>query len=116
MGFVNQEFIEWLHAEMAIRGWKQADLVRKSKISPTAISSILSGLRAAGPEVCNGFARAFDLPPSVVFIKAGLMSPDATGTELLDEIKYKASMLPKQKQKIVIQLLDGLLAGEKTDK
>jgi len=75
MGTPN-EFIEFIDIEIRRKGWNISDLARASGIHAGTISNILNGSRKPGPEVCNALAKVFKVPPSVLFVKAGLMDED----------------------------------------
>lgn len=65
--------MEWLNAEMTQRGWSQRQIARRAGVSQAAISRVLSGDNRPGLEVCEGIAKALDLPLTTVLIEAGLI-------------------------------------------
>ena len=69
-------FVAWLTTQMEARGWTQADLARHAKLGRATINRVLTGDRNAGPAVCAGIARAFDMPVEEVYRIAGLLPPD----------------------------------------
>lgn len=42
-------------------------------MSQSLFSMVLSGKSGVGIDMCNGIARAFNLPPEIVLAKAGLI-------------------------------------------
>ncbi len=78
-------FTQWLLEEMKAREWSQAELARKSKVSESHLSHVLSGRRRPKIEFCNRVARAFDLPSEVVARKAGLLPPAKEKLDSLDK-------------------------------
>ena len=86
------------------------DLARKSSLSVQAINSMLKLDRMPGPEMCNGLARAFNLPPSMVFIRAGLMDPDRQRFGIDQEIAHKVTLLTKDQKEVVLAAIDGIIA------
>lgn len=56
------QFGEWLYAILAERGLKQADLARRSSITPAQISRIIHGESRPGVDAVQGIARALDIP------------------------------------------------------
>ncbi|MBX3048408.1 MAG: helix-turn-helix transcriptional regulator [Anaerolineales bacterium] len=69
----DRSFSTWLQAQLSERGWTAVYLARRTQISQTHISRLLSGLRRPGPEALKEIARAFDVPPELVFDKAGVL-------------------------------------------
>ena len=67
------DFTNWLNKEMDSRGIKPADLAKTAKISQATLSMILSGQRGLGPDVGLNLAIGLNLPPEVIFRKAGLL-------------------------------------------
>lgn len=66
------DFAQWLESEMKARGWRQADLIKRSGISSGLLSQILSGQRRPGVDTCRAIARAFGLSDMQVLELAGL--------------------------------------------
>ncbi len=87
------DFVTWLSKEMEDRGWNNSELARRAGLVPSAVSQVIAGNRGTGPEFCRSVARAFHLPPELVFRKAGLLPPlpgpetDVTFGELLDVVR-----------------------------
>lgn len=77
-------FVDWLLQEMERRSWSQAELSRRSRVSESHISHVLSGRR--GPQIgfCKGVAKAFEMPPELVLRKAGLLPAIREETDKLD--------------------------------
>lgn len=67
------DFLTWLDAELEQRGWNDFQLSRRAGISHSAISRARRGGVLPSWEVCGAIARALDLPPEMVFRKAGLL-------------------------------------------
>ena len=67
------KFTEFMLAEMQENDWTQAGLARKAKLSRGTIANLLSENRKPGPDTCKALAIAFNLPPEMVFRKAGLL-------------------------------------------
>lgn len=87
-------FLKWLAEEMNTRRWKPGDLAREADLSQSMISYVLSEQRNPGPDFCLGIAKAFAVPPELVFRRAGLLpalpgsadriSEDVTLVDLVD--------------------------------
>lgn len=67
------DFSEWLMKELKERDLSQSDLSRKSGISQSQISLVLSGARKPGIEFCNAISKVFKLPLEDIYRHADLM-------------------------------------------
>jgi transcriptional regulator with XRE-family HTH domain len=85
MSTMNDDFAEWLNAELRNREWSQAELARRAGVSRAAISDIASGKHKIGKDVATGIARAFKMQPVTVFRAAGILPPEPEYVPLLDE-------------------------------
>ncbi len=87
---MDDNLITWLANELKNRGWSHRELARRSNLSQTAISTVLSGQRQPGWEFCAAIARALGEAPEKVFRRAGLLpalpapEDDATLRELVE--------------------------------
>jgi len=75
------EFVDWLNTEVEKRGWTFNELARQAGLSSGAVSLVLSSQRGAGPEFCNGIARALHVPAERVFRLAGLLPARIIGED-----------------------------------
>ena len=69
----NDDFGKWLLDELERRSMSQADLARKSGVSRTAISDVISGSSKPGFRLCRGIADGLRLPFLTVLLQAGLV-------------------------------------------
>jgi transcriptional regulator with XRE-family HTH domain len=69
----HREFSNWLIEQLDKREWTQADLSKRSGVTTSQISRILSGTRGIGIDACRAIARAFHIPEERVFRKAGFL-------------------------------------------
>jgi len=77
---------KFLLSELEIRDWSQADLARKSGLSRTAISDVISGRRRPGVELCSALAIALGLPPETLFRESGLLPDLPSQRAVFEEI------------------------------
>jgi plasmid maintenance system antidote protein VapI len=77
---MNNSFGAWLQAEIDKRGWTKSMLARNAKVSPAAISDVISGRRNIGPELARSIAKALKMEQEAVFRIAGIM--DSNGVSL----------------------------------
>lgn len=96
-------FADWLIGALNKKGWKQADLAKASKLTPTAISDVLSGKRNAGSKFCERVALAFNLPPETVYRAAGILPPLTPKTALIETIDHIISTLPQDDQEDILE-------------
>lgn len=82
------DFLTWLNEELNRRSWSQNELARRMGYTHSAVYAVLSGRNAVTWEFCANAAKAFGLPPEVLFRKAGLLRPvyDETGVQQLTEV------------------------------
>ena len=106
---LTMKFSEWLNKEMISRGYSQASLSKAVNVSDAHINHIVHGRRNPGPELCEGIAHAFKMPPEDVFRIAGLLPQKTLVTPTLNEVNYKMSLLNESAQKLVLDFVDMLL-------
>jgi transcriptional regulator with XRE-family HTH domain len=97
-------FYEWLQAEIEDRNWSQAEFAKKSGISASQVSRVISGLRPPGNEFIEATSHALRLPPEEVFRRAGLLPPKPVKTEAIEELLHLASDLPPDQVQELIDL------------
>jgi transcriptional regulator with XRE-family HTH domain len=86
-------FIDWLRNELRERGWTQAELARRSGISPAHITKALNGERGFGEQSIRAIANAFNLPAEHVFRMAGVLPPVSAEKSKMAELSYLLNML-----------------------
>lgn len=64
-------FGEWLLSTLEDKGWPQAELARRSHITGTQISRIISGQRHPGIDAITGIAQALEMPVDEVIRRVG---------------------------------------------
>ena len=109
---VNTTFANWILREIDSRGWNQSELARRSGLSPTAVSDVLSGRRNPGIVFCDGVAQAFKIPSAEVYKIAGLLPVDELSDPSLSKIQHLFNSLQdegnKQKALEFLQFLSDL--------
>lgn len=87
--------MDWINIELESRGWSQRELARRSRLSSTTISKIISGHAKPGWDFCVAIAKPLEVSPEKLFQLAGLLpsKPEEDegidGEEMLREI-YEA--------------------------
>lgn len=95
--------MEWLNEELQKRNWTRAELARRGGFNSSSLYLLDSGRRRPGPEICEGIARALNLPVEAVFRHAGLLPPVPESSPVSEELAYINRQLPPSKQ---LELLD----------
>lgn len=97
-------FNEWLLKQLEERGWKQADLARYSGITTGSISNYING-RIPDKNVLKKIAKAFKIPPEIVFRAANLLPEENPKTELIEQITHLIQELPQSEQQEIFEFI-----------
>jgi transcriptional regulator with XRE-family HTH domain len=100
-------FNDWLLSQLKQLDWSQADFARASGLTTAAISRYING-RIPDEAALRKIAKAFKLPPELVFEKAGLLPPKPELSPLKRAILHLAEDLPDSDLEMVLALLDKL--------
>jgi transcriptional regulator with XRE-family HTH domain len=117
---VNTEayFGEWLQEELEKRGWTQAELARRAKLTRGGISSLISGRNHPTAQTCVALARALDLPAETVLKAADLLPElpapenDPTLGQLVDLMRR---MTPEEREEVLAYALYRFTRRKKGD-
>jgi transcriptional regulator with XRE-family HTH domain len=101
-------FGDWLQDELQQRGWNQAELARRSRITTAQISRIMTGEQHPGPTVCQKLARALHLPVEEVFRRAGFLPPVKEQPEGTAELLYHYGSLDDEDRKRLLVIARSL--------
>jgi transcriptional regulator with XRE-family HTH domain len=85
-------------------------------VSQGAIAHIIAGRRNAGPEMCEGIARAFKLPPEKVFRLAGLLPPARDENPSDEELQHLFDQLSVTEQEDILSWIRLKVEKNKGDK
>ena len=101
-------FGKWLSREIDQRGWTQSELARRCRVSHVTISRVVTGERNPGQDLCKKIAKALEVPPEVIFRKAGLLPSieeldDKSASELLTIFKN----LDRERRAMLLNLARG---------
>ncbi len=104
---MDTDFPRWLQQERESRDWSQSDLARHANISRQAVSDYENRKRKYYDEsVLTKIARAFKLPPDLVFEKAGLLPPKLELSPIKRKLAHLAEDLPDSDLELIITLLE----------
>lgn len=98
-------FNEWLLERLKEQDWSQADLARASGLTTGAVSNYING-RIPDESALRKIAKAFRLPPELVFEKAGLLPPKTELTPLKRALLHLAQDLPDSDIELAIKILE----------
>ena len=102
---MNKTFPHWILEQMESREWSQAELARRSGLSRTAISDVISGKTGPGYHLCVSIGTALELPPENIMRVAGLLPPYPDIDEDIKQILDSVAKLPKSDQKDVLAFI-----------
>ena len=103
-------FSGWLLQELENHGWNQAELHRKSGLSKTIISDVISEKVTPGYEFCIAIGKALHIPPEIVMRLAGLLPPVPAKTEQSEWLLYAFEQLTGDEKKTVTNIMEFYLS------
>ena len=93
------DFADWLKQQLAEKGWKVAELARRSGVTPSYLSRVIRGERYIGHEAAKAIAGPMGLTVSEIKIAAGLEKPTPpTDTPEIKEINEAFAYLSPDEQ------------------
>ena len=109
MSCVTNDLVPWLVKTLDERGWSQRELARRSNVSSTTVSEVVSYRRIPTWEFCATIAQALNVPPVEVFALAGLMHAPPSPVEGEEEFVSLLRRLPASARNTVVSMLRGLV-------
>ena len=100
---------EYIFTELANKNLNQADLSRMTNTTEATISRVVRGDRRPSIKLCHAIAKALDVPANVVLTKAGIVQVASDYNDLVSSIAYKASMLTRKDQDVLLKIIEALL-------
>ena len=108
-------FIEWLDEQREKHRWTRAKLARMAGVSPTAIYLLAGGKREPGSFLCNGLAKALNLPREEVYRAAGLLPAPSHPGEDVERGEHYLDLMKPGTRKVAIAYLESLLGKEEME-
>jgi DNA-binding XRE family transcriptional regulator len=105
-------FIEWLDQQREKYGWTRAKLARMAGVSPTIIYFIAKGKREPGSLLCNGLAKALNLPREEVYRAAGMLQRISPSSEDVRRGEHYLNLMKPVKRKAALDVLEKLINEE----
>jgi Plasmid maintenance system antidote protein len=87
----------------------QADLARGTGMTTGGVSMLINETRKPSPESLLTLAKFFREKPEKLYRIAGYLPEPTEGSPTLEEINYKISLLPIEKQQIILDLVDSMI-------
>jgi transcriptional regulator with XRE-family HTH domain len=103
------DHVEVIESQLKNRGWKPADLARRSGKNPSVISKLLNRVGRPDVETLQAVALALDLPEEELLRAAGQMKAKPSIDERRARLTHKASLLEDEKLDEYERYLDFLL-------
>ena len=97
-----KHFGDWVQVERHERDWSQADLARHAGKSRSIINKIENGTTTANPDTIGAIARAYKIPLTMAFRKAGLLPPELPNAAELNDWKEILASL-SERDRIVLK-------------
>jgi transcriptional regulator with XRE-family HTH domain len=98
------------------RSWSMRELARRSGLSVTTISDVVSGKANPGLDFCRGVARALDLPPEMVLRLAGLLPSVPESTLKEQRVRYYFNRLSPEQQELILETMKAWYEASRGDK
>lgn len=106
---MNNDFGTWLTTQLETKGLSQADLSKKSGMSPAQISRLVNGVRGVGEDSILAIANALNIPPETVFRAAGLLPPVPDCDSRAVDLAYQIAQLDPDDQQIIDTLISTMI-------
>lgn len=103
------DFSVWLLQEMESRGWNQAELHRKSGLSRTIISDVLSNKVSPGYDFCIAVGKALHIPGDQIMRLAGLLPTVPEHTEQTEQLIYLFEKLGESERQVILNIVRSFL-------
>ena len=110
------EYVKWVRGELRARGWSSSELARRSGLSSSAISIVLTEQQRPGLQFCLGVARALDEPPEKLLRLAGFLPIRAAYDERIDEILHCYDRMKPQAREYFVRIARALVDERKVVK
>lgn len=88
---------KWIEEQLDQRGWTQGELARRSDLSSSTISEIITGRTFPGLKFCTNIAEALQIPLAHVLRLAEILPPlhsDNPDQEAAELVEYFNSLDP----------------------
>lgn len=102
-------FGKWLLKELDERRWSMREFARRSDVSESTISRVVSGKRNPSSALCRRMAEVLHLPPERIFREAGLLPSTPEESPRIKEVLYLFRQLPEDERRRILLIMRTLL-------
>ena len=104
---MSNELRQWLQAELKQRKLSHRAFAEQIDLSHSFVSKVINGEKEPSMNFCHKVAIAFDIPPTQVLQKAGMLpeSPTDTPGPVTLEIMRLVEQLPVEKRNQVLEYI-----------
>ena len=100
------DFSEWLVKELERRGWSRSEAARRGNISPSMFDKVINGYAKPGIKFLDGIAQAFEMSPTMIYRKAGLL-PEVGGEKItFHDWEHMLQQLTPEEQEEIYSIMD----------
>jgi len=111
---MSTRFADWLNYEMARKGWTQAELARKSKLSRQAINYYLGGKSKQPDEFAlQKLAEAFQVPIEDAYRAAGIPVTESKQDRWVGRMESKLAQITDEDDRRTVEGMIDLLVPDK---
>jgi transcriptional regulator with XRE-family HTH domain len=96
---------DWVREKIKNAGITQAELARRSGVSPAHITKVLNGERGLGEQAIISIAEALLLSPEVALQETGRLAQSATEDPYVKEASYLIGLLPESQKPIAVDYI-----------
>ena len=100
------EFSEWIVGELEKRGWSRSEAARRGSISPSMFDKVINGYAKPGIKFLDGLAQAFEMSPTVVYRKAGLLPADGGEKITKEDWQHMLQQLTPEEQDEIYSIME----------
>ena len=107
------EFVKWVRGELRERGWSSSELARRSGLSSSAMSVVMTGQQRPGLQFCLGVAQGLDEPPEKLLRLAGFLPIRSARDGRIDEILHCYDRMRPEAQEYFVRIARALAEEQK---
>jgi transcriptional regulator with XRE-family HTH domain len=123
MNFINDsilvmdynDFSDWLSNLLVEKDMSQAELSRRSGISPSQISKLINRQSPPGKTTCEAIAKAFGISVITVYRHAGILPPGPDDDVRFEDWKTILRQLPEDKREQLWKIAEIYLEDERKE-
>jgi transcriptional regulator with XRE-family HTH domain len=101
-----ENFGSWLLNVLREKEISQSELARRAHISKGTVSNLINGTSGIGEDSLIAIAKALNLPPEILFEKAGKFRPKPELSFIKRQLLHLAEGLPDSDVEIAIAMLE----------